>query len=74
MRTFFEWLFGYCPCCGRWFQYSTKRRRQSTSYEDDKSNYIICCKECFFDIEDYWDEQWEELRREQIASLHTKLK
>ena len=44
MRTFFEWLFGYCPCCGRWFQYSTKRRRQSTSYEDDKSNYIICCK------------------------------
>lgn len=33
-------LFGYCPGCGRWFKYP-RRRRQSTQYHDEESNYAV---------------------------------
>ena len=52
-------ILGCCPRCGRWFKYP-KRRRQSTQYEDEESNYVTCCAECFEEIEEYWAERWAE--------------
>ena len=60
-------IFGYCPgygfgrcqSCRKWFKYP-KRRRQSTEYEDRYSNYVICCPECFEEIEAIWAELWAE--------------
>lgn len=53
----------------RWFRFSIKRRRQNTSYMDEESNYIVCCKSCFENIESYWDERWQELHKEQMLGL-----
>ena len=52
-------LFGYCPGCGRWFKYP-RRRRQSTQYHDEESNYVTCCSDCFEEVEEYWAELWDE--------------
>lgn len=64
-------LLGYCPYCGRLFQFTTKRRRQSTAYVEDEKNYIICCQKCFDNIEEHWDEMWRELYKEQMLGLNT---
>lgn len=29
-------------------------------YEDEESNFVTCCIECFAEIEDDWAERWEE--------------
>ena len=52
-------IFGYCGICNRWFVYP-KRKRMSTMYHDEESNYIICCKSCFIESEKYWDEMWKD--------------
>lgn len=52
-------LFGYCPGCGRWFKYP-RRRRQSTQYYDEESNYVTCCSDCFEEVEEHWAELWDE--------------
>lgn len=62
-------LLGYCPICGRWFQFSTKKRKQNTAYVEDEKNYIVCCKSCFEDVEAYWDERWKELYEDQMLGL-----
>ena len=66
-RSIFEKLFGYCPCCDRWFCRGIKRRRMSTQYTDDGSNYITVCKLCFDDIEGILDEQWKEYNSERMG-------
>lgn len=52
-------LFGYFPGCGRWFKYP-RRRRQSTQYHDEESNYVTCCSDCFEEVEEHWAELWDE--------------
>jgi hypothetical protein len=48
-----------CPCCGINKPY-VLRRRQNTAYEDEESNYVECCEDCFEQIESYWEERWQE--------------
>lgn len=57
--NFIKKIFGYCPWCGRWFKYP-KRRRKSTQYNDEESNYVTCCIDCFEEIEEYWAERWND--------------
>ena len=45
--------------CNRWFVYP-KRRRMNTRYEHEESNYCNVCEACFEEIEDYWQERWDE--------------
>ena len=67
MLNLIKKIFGYCPgygfgqCqeCRKWLCYP-KRCRQSTMYQDDESNYVTCCADCFEKIEEYWVERWEE--------------
>ena len=49
----------FCQGCNR-FRGTIERRRQNTMYEDDESNYVTCCAECFEEIEAYWQERWDE--------------
>jgi len=52
-------IFGYCENCGRWFIYP-KRRRMSTAYVDEESNYCTECKDCFEETEACWKEMWDD--------------
>lgn len=36
------------------------RRRQHTSYVDDKLNWARLCNECQADADEYWKERWDE--------------
>ena len=54
-------LLGYCPICGRWFQFSTKQRTPNTV----KDEYIVCCKSCYEKIEAYRDELLRDLHKDQ---------
>lgn len=49
----------FCQGCNR-FRLDIERRRQNTMYEEDASNYVTCCMECFEEVQAYWDERWEE--------------
>lgn len=59
-RNFIRAVFGWCPRCQRWLCRGVKRRRQNTAYQDEESNYITVCRECFDEVEEYWDERWKE--------------
>jgi hypothetical protein len=48
-----------CGHCGSQGVYP-KRRRMSTAYQDEKSNYIEECDDCFEITEEYWEERWAE--------------
>lgn len=37
---------------------SVRRRRQNTSYENERRNWVTCCKDCFEEIEEQWADQW----------------
>lgn len=65
MKNIIKKILGYCPCCGRWFQYSTKRRRISIRYADKKARYYVCCKKCFDDLENEYEQRWERAYKEQ---------
>lgn len=58
--NFLRTLFGWCPQCGRWLCLGVKRRRQNTAYEDEESNFITTCRECFDEVQALWDERWHE--------------
>jgi len=51
----FRKIFGYCDYCKRYFIYP-KRKHMNTMYENEESNYCVCCEECFDKIEEYWAE------------------
>jgi len=51
-----------CGECGK-MKDTVEKRKQNTAYEDDKLNYIECCKECFDNREAMWVEMWAELGR-----------
>jgi hypothetical protein len=50
-----------CPCCGGWSRTVTKRRRLS-SYNDDTSNWLVSCRECFdedtYALQGQWDDYY----------------
>ena len=66
-RTLFERLFGYCPCCDRWFCRGVKRRRFNAEYADEGDNYVTACRECYDDIQDAMDYAWNEYDNERIG-------
>lgn len=49
--------FGLCPCCRRW-SFGLNKRRMSTLYCDEESNWMESCEYCFEQMEDYWRERW----------------
>jgi len=55
----FRKLFGYCWHCGRWFVYP-KRRRMSSDYSDEESNYCTECSDCNEQTERYWENMWDD--------------
>ena len=40
-----------------------KKRRQNTSYVDDKENFSILCHDCQIEADEYWKDQWDEYYR-----------
>lgn len=69
MKRLLRRIFKYCPYCGRWFQWTIKLRRQSTEYKNEEDNYIVCCDDCFDEIEKHWEEQWNELNQERLNGV-----
>ena len=51
-------ILGFCPQHGL-FKYP-KRFRMNTQYVDDASNYMVGCKDCKTESDEYWDERWRE--------------
>ena len=48
-----------CPCCGHKSKH-IRRRRRSTQYVDDNSNWFLSCRPCFEMDAEYWRERWAE--------------
>ena len=63
MNELIKKIFGYCDCpCHKrhWFVYP-KRIRMNTFYQNEESNYIVCCQKYYDNfIEPYWEERWED--------------
>ena len=49
----------YCNECDK-MKDTVKTRRQNTSYQNDKLNRVICCKQCFDKKQSLWAEMWKE--------------
>jgi hypothetical protein len=43
-----------CNCSG------AKWRRQNTAYVDDEMNFAVLCDECQVEVDEYWQERWDE--------------
>lgn len=37
-----------------------EKRRQNTQYENEESNWVICCESCFEVIQAHWADMWAE--------------
>ena len=48
-----------CPLCGRYGKDIFKRRK-NTEYNDEESNWVTGCGECYQAMEDYYTELWAE--------------
>jgi hypothetical protein len=59
MLTLLRKILGWCPMCQTYFTYP-KKRRMNTAYIEEKSNYCCVCKDCYQEVEAYWDERWSE--------------
>ena len=61
-RTPFEKIIGYCDNCpkGRCLFAYPKTVRINTMYKDEKSNYYTGCDFAIENINDYYDELWED--------------
>lgn len=53
-------LFGYCPCCERYFRWPVKTMRRHTLYHDEASNWLTACIECHDEDDAYFDDLWEQ--------------
>lgn len=58
-RNLFQKIFGYCPCCGKWFQI-VKTERRLTRYVDDADNWLTGCQKCQDSDDEYWYAMWED--------------
>jgi cytochrome c553 len=59
-RTVFQMLFGYCPCCERYFRWHVKTQRRNTAYCDETQNWLTACKACHKEDEEYFADLWEQ--------------
>lgn len=59
-RSFFQRLFGYCPCCNRYFRKLVTTERRHTEYCEQRNNYLTACRDCHLDDDAYYDELWKE--------------
>jgi hypothetical protein len=62
LRRFLIHTIGWeCPLCGGWERTVAKRRRLS-SYNDDASNWLTSCKDCFdedtYILQGQWDDYY----------------
>ena len=58
-RSFIQRMFGYCPCCGKWFR-RVRTERRLTRYVIDKDNWLTGCKKCQDQDDEYWSAMWED--------------
>jgi hypothetical protein len=58
-RNWIQKLFGYCPCCGKWFRI-VRTERRLTRYIDDADNWLTACKACQNHDDEYWSAMWED--------------
>ena len=59
-RNLIEKLLGYCPCCEKYFRFSTKTKRRSSAYVEEADNWLTACKECQ-DMDDaYFADLWDQ--------------
>jgi len=49
-----------CPCCERPNDGTVAVRRENTAYRDDVNNWLISCRGCFDERDEYWEEAWED--------------
>ncbi len=49
----------WCPMCEK-KKRDVMRRRQNTSYFNEALNWVVCCNECFDEIEQHWADLWAE--------------
>ena len=47
-----------CPCCECPNDGTVAIRRENTAYCDDVNNWLISCRNCFDERDEYWAEQW----------------
>ena len=59
-RNLFKIIFGYCPCCGRYFRWSVKTELRNTQYNDPASNWLTACKECQEEDDAYFSDLWSQ--------------
>ena len=59
-RSLVEKLFGYCPCCERWFRYSVKTKRRASAYCEEAKNWLTACKECHEEDDAYFADLWDQ--------------
>ena len=50
-----------CPECMK-KKKTVEQRRQNTRYTNDELNYVVMCKGCFKERQEYWKMMWSEYR------------
>lgn len=59
-RSLFEKIFGYCPCCERYFRFGVKTQRRASAYCDESENWLTACKECHEQDDAYFADLWDQ--------------
>ena len=49
-----------CPCCEKPNDGTVALRRENTAYCEDINNWLISCRDCFDERDEYWNERWED--------------
>lgn len=62
-----------CPNCGQ-DDGTVERRAINTMYQNEESNYLISCKQCFDEAWNYYQELWDEIESDQRASCNDALR
>ena len=60
--------FERCPRC-KWYSPTVTLWRTTSHYERKEDNYTVCCESCFKEIEEYWQERWEDYHNDIIGGL-----
>lgn len=59
-RTIFQIIFGYCPCCERYFRACVKTQRRASAYCEESDNWLTACKVCHEQDDAYFDDLWDQ--------------
>ena len=57
-----------CPHCGM-DDGSIERRSRNTAFQDEESNFLTSCKECWEEDDSYWAERWADYYQEVCGGL-----